>query len=316
MEQSADEEMVAPLRVFGGARPPAPRWFEEAITQPFETVPLRVEGAELELLVWGRRGAPGLLLLHGSRAHARWWSPIAARLSDRFHVASLSWSGMGGSDWRDQYSVLGHAREALAAAHAAALFAAGPPAIAAHSYGGGPMLALAQRHGNALAGVIVIDTIIEQQREPMRFPPSPAPRTYETLAQALARFRLAPPQACPNPFYIDWIARHSLRRLAPDDSHAPGYRWAFDPDLWERLEWHDKWASAAQRACPMAMIDADQSLVVGPQRREALRRHMPPGTLFETIRGAGHHVLLDRPLELTALIARTAGDWTSARAGA
>ncbi|WP_394658495.1 hypothetical protein [uncultured Novosphingobium sp.] len=121
--------------------------------------------------------------------------------------------------------------------------------IAAHSYGGRPMLPLGQHHGMALAGAILFDTIIEHQREMMRFPPSPNRRVYRTLAEALARFRLAPPQPCPNPFYLEWIARHSLQRLAADDPQGPGFRWVFDPLLWDRLEWHDKWKAATQGNC-------------------------------------------------------------------
>ena len=45
--------------------------------------------------VWGREGAPGLLLLHGNGAHADWWSFIAPYLANDFRVAAMSWSGYG-----------------------------------------------------------------------------------------------------------------------------------------------------------------------------------------------------------------------------
>ena len=75
----ADDQaaLAAPLAPFGGQVPPAPAWFEAAVAQTPERSALAVEGADIELLTWGRVGKPGLLFLHGNGAHADWWSFIA-----------------------------------------------------------------------------------------------------------------------------------------------------------------------------------------------------------------------------------------------
>ena len=49
-------------------------------------------------------------------------------------------------------------------------------------------------------------------------------RVYETFDAALARFRLMPEQFCDNPFIVEFIGRHSLRRA--DD----GWVWKFDSE--------------------------------------------------------------------------------------
>lgn len=46
------------LAAYQGQRPPAPRWFEEALENQPERTFFRSGGANLELLTWGRIGAP------------------------------------------------------------------------------------------------------------------------------------------------------------------------------------------------------------------------------------------------------------------
>ena len=42
---------------------------------------------------------------NGNGAHADWWSFIAPFFAAHYRVAALSWSGMGGSDWREHYTL-------------------------------------------------------------------------------------------------------------------------------------------------------------------------------------------------------------------
>src|SRR5476651_2293156 len=94
----------SPLAPFEGLPPPAPDWFTKAIAQEPERSMVPVDGANIELLTWGQRGKPGLILIHGNSAHADWWSFIAPYLAQDYRVAAISLSGMGASDWRDSYS--------------------------------------------------------------------------------------------------------------------------------------------------------------------------------------------------------------------
>ncbi|MHB8285667.1 MAG: alpha/beta fold hydrolase, partial [Caulobacteraceae bacterium] len=86
--------MTAPLARFHGERPPAPAWFAAALAQAPDRSFVPVEGVNIELLAWGERGRPGLLFLHGGRAHADWFSFIAPFFADDYRVGAVSMSGM------------------------------------------------------------------------------------------------------------------------------------------------------------------------------------------------------------------------------
>ncbi len=199
-----------PLAPFAGEVPPAPEWFGKALAHTPERSTVEVEGVAIEVLAWGERGKPGLLLMHGNGAHADWWSFIAPFFADTHRVAALSWSGMGRSGWRQQYSVELFTREALAAAEHAGLFdGATPPVFVGHSFGGMLTLGAAAAYGKRLAGAIIIDSPVRRPEDQWRGPPqrSRPNAVYATLPEALARFRFAPPQACENPYIADYIAR-------------------------------------------------------------------------------------------------------------
>jgi hypothetical protein len=70
--------VIRPLARFGGVRPLAPVWFATALADAPERSSVDVDGAAIETLCWGRRGTPSLILLHGTYAHADWWSFIAS----------------------------------------------------------------------------------------------------------------------------------------------------------------------------------------------------------------------------------------------
>jgi pimeloyl-ACP methyl ester carboxylesterase len=305
--------VAAPLAVYAGAVPPRPGWFSQAVAQPPEILPFTHRGANVELLRWGRSGNPGLLLLHGNRAHAHWWAPLAPLLADAFLVAALSWSGMGGSDWRDSYSLVGLAEEAIAAAEAAGLFEAGPPVLVAHSFGGGPAVIAAERCGERLAGLIILDTFYSNAPDKTLVPQAPQHKVYGSLEDALVRFRLVPPQDCSNHYYLDWIARNGMRELAPDDPNGPGWSWKFDPQFWDNLIWEDRWRALIGARCPLAFVDGSTSRLQQLGARDEVRRAVPASTHFEQVAGAGHHLMLDRPLEVVSAIRRIAQEMVTKR---
>ena len=134
-------EIASPLAPFQGRKPPAPAWFDMALEQAPERSTILVEGANIELLTWGPRGAPGLIFIHGNSAHADGWSFIAPFFAGTHRVAALSLSGMGASDWREVYSFDLYAEEIWQAAQAAGLYdAAVKPIYVGHSFGGGQAL--------------------------------------------------------------------------------------------------------------------------------------------------------------------------------
>jgi pimeloyl-ACP methyl ester carboxylesterase len=315
VSKTGDPVIDQPLAQFDGRVPLRPEWFERAIAVPFETSIVEWEGAKLELLCWGDRGKPGIFLLHGNRAHAHWWSPLAAMLADRYRVAAITVSGMGKSDWRQAYSLRQHGEEAMAGARASGIFDAGSPVFVAHSYGSGAGLTIAERWGRDIAGLLFADTMLIPNQQPFSIGQALRHRIYPDAATALSRFRLAPAQRCTNFYYLDWVARHSLREVSAEEEGGPGWTWCFDPAAWDKLTEFDKWIAVTQTNLPMAFAYGGRSPYSAAEYLDPLKAHVPTGTEFEIIPDAGHHIMLDQPLAVLDFIERQASRMMRARNG-
>lgn len=288
---------------FGGEKPPAAQWFTDALAVEPERSTFEVDGAAIELLTWGEVGQPGLLFLHGNAAHADWWSFIAPLFANDHRCAAISWSGMGGSAWRDRYTIPQFAAEALAAIEVAGLAASGkPPVIVAHSFGGFPTLYIGAHHPEAIAGAILIDSA------PPKPGGGPPPRLaqgreahnrYRTLALALRRFRLMPEQDAAFPEIVDFMARRGLHEVAATEDDPGGWTWRFDPQFWAHFE---RGSLAARPAAPMGVIYGADSLLFPDGRLEDLLALLQDCRFVTAIEGAGHHVMVDKPLEMVAAI--------------
>lgn len=294
------------LTHLAGEVPAAPSWFGDALAQQPERRRIEVAGAGLELLTWGAIGQPGLLLLHGNGAHANWWSGLAPLLADRYRVAALTWSGMGGSDWRAQYSFAGFAAEMRAAIAAAELEACGEkPLVAAHSFGGFIAMHAAAAFGERFKAVALIDSAISlpgapHEGPPPRFRPN---RIYPTFNEALARFRLAPQQPCDNLFIVDHIARLSIKAV------EGGYTWKFDPFLWRDFGTGDFAVMLAKPKCPIALVWGARSNLMTPAVAAYMAGVAPAGTPLVPIAEADHHVMLDQPLACVAALRGLFAGW-------
>jgi len=276
-----------------------------------------VRGARIETLAWGRRGAPGLLLLHGKMAHARWWSFIAPFFAASHRVVAPSFGGMGGSDWRDAYSVQTMADEAMAAAQAGGLLddAAQPPLVVGHSFGGFVALHCAQQHGARLAGVFALDTpLMSREQRQARARPGlrqaiaqRPTKLYPSLAAALARFRFAPEQPCDNLYIADHIARTSLKPVTSPDGDA-AWTWRFDPKV-APVGPGDAALALREAACPVAIGWGAESALVTPAVARYMGELAGPAAPRIEIPAARHHVMVDQPLALVSALRALLQTW-------
>jgi len=325
-------EIASPLAPFKGARPPAPAWFDAALARAPERSLVPVLGAAIELLTWGERGKPGLIFAHGNSAHADWWSFIAPFFADDYRVAALSFSGMGGSDWREVYAFETFASELHACAQAAGLYeAAEPPVYVGHSFGGSQVFYSAARHPERMRAAILVDTGFggppteaemeawrKEEEKQGRTPQWRGPRhregpnrVYPTLEAALTRFRFMPPQVPGNLCAADHIARHSLKRAPLADGPGEGWTWRFDPAMWTKLDRTGIGDLSASGAAPMVHIYGDNS--------DIIRRHSAAGRGNELMAGiprivlpdSEHHVMVDQPLALVAALRAVLTVWPS-----
>ncbi|CAN5397882.1 alpha/beta hydrolase [soil metagenome] len=295
------------LGPFNGATPPAPAWFDAAIAVTPQRSLIAVEGARIELLTWGEVGKPGLLFLHGNGAHADWWSFIAPLFANDWRCAAISWSGMGGSDWRPAYTAPLFAAEIFAAVAAAGLEAGGvKPILVGHSFGGFPTLYCGVEHADRLRGIVMVDSSIQPPEKRWRGPPSrpdAANRVYATLEEALSRFRLAPPQGCENLYIADFIARGSLKAV------EGGWTWKFDPAIWQRFSMPDLGELLPRIACPAALMWGERSALMHAETLDYMFAQMPDTTLRVAIPDADHHVMVDQPLAFVAGLRGLLAGW-------
>lgn len=306
-EEAIERPAPPPLARLLGEKPEAPAWFEAALADAPERSRITVQGAGIELLSWGRRGDPGLLLVHGNAAHADWYSFIAPLVARQgYRVAALSLSGMGGSDWRERYGMAQWSVEAEAAAEAAGLFeAAVPPWVVAHSFGGIMLMTAVAQWGQRMRGAMMVDAPLRpreerEKREAERRQRNPQPsRVYRNVEEALARFRFLPPQRCEHLFVVDHIARCSLREV------EGGVTWRFDPFLYRDFDFGHPYRDLGQARCPVVLVRGGRSGLVSPALMDYALSKAPPGTRSAEVADADHHVMVDQPLAFADLLIDT-----------
>lgn len=290
-----------PLAGLCGSVPPAPGWFTEALAAPCEHFSVEVDGVRLDCRAWGERGNPGLVFVHGSAAHLGWWSFLAPFFSSDHRVVTWSLSGMGKSDWRDQYSIEAYTEELWAVAQAGGACEAGPPVLIGHSLGGHLVHSSAAFHPEQMRAGVLVDC---------SFPgaisrrPQGTGRSYPNEVAALERFLLSPEQPCENLFIIDFLARMSLTRH--DDGTCT---FGFDRGVWSRMILPDLWEILGRTRAPMAVVRGDRSWLTGGEMKARMRATLPQGTPFIEIPEAYHHVQADQPLALVAALRSLLEAW-------
>lgn len=304
--QALPPEIMAPLAPFRGERPAAPNWFARAVARAPERSTFEVDGVALELLTWGEVGKPGLLFLHGNGAHADWWSFIAPWFADDWRVAAISWSGMGNSQWRPAYDRDICAAEILAAIGAAKLDV-GPqkPILVAHSFGGFQAMHFAGPFAQHIRAAVIVDSVIPPP-EKRRNAPTPRQRPnriYPTFVEALARFRLAPPQPTDHLYIVDHIGRLSLKEV------EGGWNWKFDPFYWTHTKLDDPGEVLAQIRAPIALIWGELSPLVTPETLDFMAASLPADTPMVAIPNADHHLMIDQPLAFVAGLRGLLAGW-------
>jgi pimeloyl-ACP methyl ester carboxylesterase len=131
------------LRRFG----PAPR-----------SLRVRANGAELHLLEWGEPDAQPVLMIHGMRAHARWFTPVGPAVAAAgFRALSLDLRGHGQSGHTPPYGPAVYGDDAIALVDALALTR---PILVGHSMGGGVAVRAAACLGARLRALVIVDSTL------------------------------------------------------------------------------------------------------------------------------------------------------------
>jgi pimeloyl-ACP methyl ester carboxylesterase len=262
----------------------------------------RPGGPRLRVLRWGDPSAPPVLCIHGAGAHAYWWERIAPALAAAHHVIAVDLRGHGGSDHEESYLIEDFADDCSfvldTLTHA-------PVALIGHSMGGRVASWIAAHQPDRAWALALLDArlgaVPRERAEKWRGGRSgdAPPRHYATRAEALAAFRLTPPEADVAADLRAELAAHAI-------TQRPDGRWmmAFDRAVLAldgtRVE--NLVPVVARVRCPTLILRGRDSTVIGTVQSAALR-DAAPAAIQETVDG-GHHFLLAHPDATAARLAR------------
>lgn len=278
-------------------------WFERAIAAPFRTASVEVEGCALSCRIWqgGDAKGPDVLLVHGRSANLHWWAFLAPLLTSARRVAAFDLGGDGDSGRRARYSLLGHARELAAVSEALGLEA---PVLVGHSFGGLVVLSAVAHHRIRARGLVIVDTRIARQPAGGRAELDPIRvrtlRSYPSREAILARFRLLPPQPGGDPAILRYLAQNSVFET------PEGWQWktaGAAVDMTGAAELQARLRPRLRGMRPLAFLRGGESALIRPADIEALAA-LSADFQVETIEGAEHHIMVDRPLDLAARLDR------------
>lgn len=269
-----------------------PEWFRQYLSNSPVERRLNVKGASIAYRHWANKGRPGLIFVHGHAAHSRWWDFIAPAFADDYDIVALDMSGAGDSDHRSQYLATGFAEEIVRVTEHAQLRQA---TLIGHSFGGAMARIAAYLHPERFAGLVIIDSMVSEQRGARVAPPLPRAKThyYPSLAEGKRRFRLKPPQPCENKYLIDYIAGHCLKQT------AEGWQFKLDPAVFAKMSADEKLPSGAEMVrsmtMPVGFVYGDLSRFFPAEVVSSLEKLIAPA-LLKKVDAAHHHVFLDQPL--------------------
>lgn len=279
-----------------------PTWFTDAIAEPFDTDEIDVAGARISYRAWGKPGQPGVVLVHGGAAHAGWWDHIAPFLAADHRVMAIDLSGHGSSEHRESYALSTWSDEVMAVAHRES---DARPVIIGHSMGGFVAFTAALEHGLDVRGVAAIDSPVREMSPEARawlqtnsaLPPQKVRPDRETI---VARFRTLPEDVAGLEYVRKHIAEQSVREV------EGGWTWKFDPSIFlsSQMEPED----LASAATEVALVRGERGMAttdITSSVAEILGGHVP----VTLVPDAGHHIMLDQPIALIALLQTLLGQW-------
>jgi len=260
---------------------------------------IEVNGLKLHYLDWGDYGKPTILLLHGACAHAHWWDFFALSLREDYRIIALDQRGHGDSQWPNPpaYQTLDYVSDIEVFIEKLGLRDA---VLIGHSMGGhNSMVYGGISESSRLKGLVIVDSLayvnLEDEDFYKRLNDRPLP-IYNTLEEAIERFRLVPEETFASRDMLRHVAYHSVKRLSSG-------KWGLKFDKNAFLRWSplDARDYVGNIRCPVVFIRGERSSVVSRDHAEEIVRLCRKGSLKE-IRMAYHHVFLDNQTEFKAEI--------------
>ena len=269
-----------------------PDWFNQALDKEHTSKFVEVNGARIEYMEWGNPENQSVIMLHGTNAHAHWFKFIGSMLSEKYHFVVMSFSGMGGSDWRSFYTRDTFVDDVWGVVKDTGME---DPIVVGHSFGGMVSLITASKHSEDMSGLLLVDFVVNKPEEHHEWyedrVPARPPRIVKEREELIKRFRLMPPQECINQYLVDYIADHSIRET------EKGWAWTFDPSAYDGLiigSDHSKILS--ELSCPIGFYYGEHTIEFKQGELQTMKELLPEDSPIFGLKNAQHHLMLDQPL--------------------
>jgi pimeloyl-ACP methyl ester carboxylesterase len=253
-------------------------------------------GVELHGLEWESisdpESATPLILLHGGGANAHWWDHLASELTSHGPVYALDFRGHGDSSFPEQLRV-GAFNDDLEAL--VDWLGRDDVMLVGHSMGAAVALDHASRF-HSTRGIVLVD--LARGSSPgtgrrARLALS-LRRTYRSRQEAIERFRFLPESLHQSEALRRHVAEHSIQE---EQDQRFGYK--FDP-RWFAMPSRPR-PDLKRIECPTLLIRGEESALLSSEAGKEFVTQVEKGRFVE-IANAGHHVLIDQPDPLLALL--------------
>lgn len=248
---------------------------------------------EMHYRTWGDLQKPPVLLLHALACHSGWWKWVAPYLEKEYYLVAPDFRGHGQSSWADSYRYVDYATDIEELARKLDR----EYVIVGHSMGGYIGLKVASRGVHPPSALLVADMKIDSPDEELASLHKAAGksgRSYETLLDAVAHYRLLPTQHVAPAERVEQVAGECYYE---QESGRWGER--FDRRTLA-IEKVDALALAKQVSCHTWFVRGKESQVMPAEGAQKLAR-ITGGTLHE-MEGAYHHLPLEVPRDFATLI--------------
>ena len=270
-------------------------------------------GLNLRVTEWSRRGFP-CLLIHGFGDASGVWRHLATRLMAEFHVVGMDLRGHGDSDWDPEHR---YDTDTFSADlnQVVATFGFERMILVGHSFGAEMAIYFAASHPSRVAGLVIADYGHELSKLGIDHVKSgflEMPRSFASVDEytqwLIARRPLADQKQ------LEHFARQGLRPLSAAEWRVKTDPALADSPVMNRAGNSDRyvdpalWEAFKRIVCPILVVRGGISSVLPPDVARRMVESAAAGSRAATIRGAGHAVMMDNPVEFTEVVARFVRD--------